>query len=280
MKRLAKNLLNEALKPLGAKIVRRRKTDELGGAHDLGPPKGIDLGVHSASPLMLHSEMSLREWSYYHSSAVLGVPRSDEYERGPIRMKYHGIPIRKNPLDLWIYQEVIFDLKPDLIIEIGSAHGGSTLWLAHQLDLLGNERGKVLSLDIDRTPYLASHRRIVELTGDSSTPEVVRQVKAHRESASVVLICHDGNHTAEGVLRDLRAYADMVTPDSYFIVEDGLGDVKRTWGDSQYAGAGGPLNAVLEFLKERGDYQIDYDKERYILTQNNLGFLRRSGQEE
>lgn len=276
MKTLAKNLVNQALMPLGAKIVRRRKTDDLWSAHASASPTGLDLGAHPASPLALHSEMSLREWSYYHSSAILGVPHSEEDERGPIRMTYHGIPIRKNPLDLWIYQEVIFDLKPDLIIEIGSAHGGSTLWLAHQLDLLGNEKAKVLSLDIDRTPYLASHPRIVELTGDSSSPDLVRQVSVHREKASVVLICHDGNHTAEGVTKDLRAYADMVTPGSYFIVEDGLGDLKRTWGQSQYTGEGGPLQAVLEFLKERKDYQIDYDKERYILTQNNLGFLRRS----
>lgn len=276
MKHLAKRLADTALRPFGAQVVRIRKADALWRDHDVGVSTGIDLGTHAPSPLMTHSEMTLREWSFYHSSAVLGVPHSSEDVRGPIRMSYHGIPVRKNPLDLWIYQELIFDLKPDLIIEIGSAHGGSTLWLAHQLDLLGNERAKVLSLDIDRKPYVASHPRIVEFTGDSSSPEIVNQVKPYAESASVVLIIHDGIHTAEGALRDLRAYGDMVTPGSYFLVEDGLGDIKRTWGNSQYIGAGGPLNATLEFLKDRPDYQIDYDKERYILTQNNLGFLRRS----
>jgi cephalosporin hydroxylase len=275
MKRLVKQIVNAALGPFGAKIVRRRKATSFLNTDDTSLKTGIELEDRRASPLMLNSEMSLREWSYYHSSAVLGVPNSDEDERGPIRMKYFGIPLRKNPLDLWIYQEMIFDLKPDLIIEIGSAHGGSTLWLAHQLDLLGDDRAKVLSLDIDRTPYLASHPRITELTGDSASEEIVRQVKPHCESASVVLILHDGNHSAEGVTKDLAAYADMVTPGSYLVVEDGLGDVKRQWGESQYTGEGGPLKAVLEFLKTRDDYQIDYDKERYILTQNNLGFLRR-----
>lgn len=275
MKNLVKNLVNEALKPFGAKIVRQRKIDDLWAKQDSEALKGIDLGGLAPSPLMARAEMTLREWSYYHSSAVLGVPHSEEDERGPIRMKYHGIPIRKNPLDLWIYQELIFDLKPDLIIEIGSAHGGSTLWLAHQLDLLGDDKAKVLSLDIDRTPYIASHPRITEITGDSASQEIVDQVKPFRDAASVVLVLHDGNHTAEGVTKDLQAYADMVTPGSYFVVEDGLGDLKRTWGYSQYQGHGGPLDATLDFLKTRKDFEVDYDRERYILTQNNLGFLRR-----
>jgi cephalosporin hydroxylase len=90
------------------------------------------------------------------------------------------------------------------------------------------------------------------------------------------MFLHDGGHHADQVLADLRAYADMVTPRSYFIVEDGLGDVKKAWGNSQYTEIGGPLIATLQFLEERSDFTIDYDCERYILTQNNLGFLRRS----
>lgn len=277
MKSLAKQMINGALKPLDLKVVRRRKDEELWDEHAVRLPTGIDLGGHAPSPLMKHADMTLREWSYYHSATSLGVPHSAEFERGPIVMKYHGIPIRKNALDLWIYSEMIFDLKPDLIIEIGSAHGGSTLWFAHQLDLLGSEKGEVVSLDIDRTPYVASHPRIAEYTGDSSSPEIVSQVAKHLAGKSVVLVIHDANHTAEGVLKDLRAYGDMVTPGSYMIVEDGLGDLKRTWGQSQYAGEGGPLDGVLQFLKERKDYEVDYDKERYILTHNPLGFLRRAG---
>lgn len=272
----AKGMINAALRPLGIKVVRRRKVAHRWREGGTAISAKIELGDNAPSPLMAQSEMTLREWSYYHSSAILGVPHSEEDERGPIRMKYLGIPTRKNPLDLWICHELIYDLKPDLIVEIGSAHGGSTLWLAHQLDLLGNDSAKVLSLDIDRTPYVASHPRIVEFTGDSSSPELVGKVKEYADKASVVLFLHDGAHHAEHVIKDLRAYADMVTTGSYFIVEDGLGDLKKAWGNSQYTETGGPLIATLQFLKERSDFTIDYDSERYILTQNNLGFLRRS----
>jgi cephalosporin hydroxylase len=270
-------MINAALKPFGIKLVRRRRlalqSSGEGGSPDL---RQIELGDHAPSPLMVRSEMTLRDWSYFHSSAILGVPHSEEDERGPIKMKYFGIAIRKNPLDMWIFHELIYDLKPDLIVEIGSAHGGSTLWLAHQLDLLGKTGAKIISIDVDRKPFVASHPRIIEFTGDSASKEIVSKVKEYADEADVVMFLHDGGHHADQVLADLRAYADMVTPRSYFIVEDGLGDVKKAWGNSQYTEIGGPLIATLQFLEERSDFTIDYDCERYILTQNNLGFLRRS----
>lgn len=277
MKRLAKSVVNSVLGPLGLKVVRKRRADHQWSASRAVMETTIDLGGRRPSPLMERADMTLREWSFYHSASILGVPHSEEDERGPIRMTYFGIPMRKNPLDLWVCHEIIHEVKPDLIIEIGSAHGGSTLWLAHQLDLLGNPDAKVLSLDINRDPYVASHPRIIEFTGDSSSPEIVEQVRPHAAAAKTVLALHDGAHWADYVIRDLRAYGDMVTPGSYFIVEDGLGDLKKTWGMSQYDDTGGPLNATLEFLDERADYEIDYERERYLLTQNNLGFLRRKG---
>lgn len=277
MPRLANRMINAALKPFGVKLVRRRRlalqSSGEGGSPDLGQ---IELGDHAPSPLMVRSQMTLRDWSYFHSSAILGVPHSEEDERGPIKMNYFGIAIRKNPLDMWIFHELIYDLKPDLIVEIGSAHGGSTLWLAHQLDLLGKDGATIISIDVDRKPFLASHPRIIEFTGDSASKEIVSKVKEYANEAGVVMFLHDGGHHADQVLADLRAYADMVTSGSYFIVEDGLGDVKKAWGNSQYSEIGGPLIATLQFLEERSDFTIDYDCERYILTQNNLGFLRRS----
>jgi len=182
-----------------------------------------------------------------------------------------GVRALKNPLDAWIYQEIIYEVQPDIIIEIGTLEGGSTLYFAHLLDLLG--KGRVISIDIDRTNYHVQHERIVALTGDSSSPEIISKVSELCEGKSV-LVVHDGDHRKEQVLKDLRHYSKFVSLNSYFIVEDGIVDLFKP-GDGIGEEGGWALEAAEQFISENPGFVVDTERERYILTYNPRGFLKR-----
>ena len=182
-----------------------------------------------------------------------------------------GVPALKNPLDAWIYQELLHRIRPDVLVEIGSYAGGSTLFFAHLLDLL--DHGTVISVDLDRSRFEAEHPRIQAVTGDSGDPAVIERVTDACRGQSVMVV-HDGDHTCEAVLRDLRAYADLVPVGSYFVVEDGVVDL---FPPSDLLGStpAGPLAAVEAFLDEDDRFQVDEACERYVLTYNPRGFLKR-----
>ena len=187
-----------------------------------------------------------------------------------------GIPTRKMVTDVWVYQEIIFETKPDLIIEIGSFYGGSTLFLAQMQELLGRG-GEVLSIDVSHDYFLASHPRIHKITADCSQPAVLEQVRQMAAGKTVMLI-HDGDHTAAAVERDLRLYAEFVTPGMYLIIEDGVVDLlnpKYSKTGNAYPD-GGPLKAsriVYPEMKDR--FELDMRRERFILTTNPNGYWRR-----
>ena len=204
--------------------------------------------------------MSLRRWLLYHHREILHR-----------QCYWMGARALKNPFDAWIYQEILHDVKPDVVIEIGSNEGGSTLFLAHMLDLIG--KGRVVSVDIDRSRFHVSHARIDLVTGDSSADETVAQVAALCEGKRGLVI-HDADHNKEPVLRDLRAYEKFVSVGSYLIVEDGIVDLFRP-GDGLGWFAEGPLAAVEEFVREKPEFEVDRARERYVMTYNPKGFLRR-----
>jgi cephalosporin hydroxylase len=204
--------------------------------------------------------MRLAEWLIRHQTDIVFK-----------QCTWMGVKALKNPLDAWIYQEIVHEVQPDVIIEIGSHAGGSTLFFAHLCDLIG--KGTVISLDIDRTHYSVEHPRIIPITGDSSSSEVTSQVFPLCEGKRV-LVAHDGDHTKEQVLKDLAAYSPLVSVNSYFIVEDGIVDLFRP-GDRLGKFEDGPLAAVDEFLSANTDFVVDSSRERYILTYNPHGFLKR-----
>jgi len=181
--------------------------------------------------------MTLSQWLLYHQRDIIFS-----------RCTWMGVRALKNPCDAWVYQEIICDVQPDIVV-IGSKYGGSTLYLANLLDLLG--RGTVISVDIDRTCYHIEHPRIITVTGDSSSSEVVAGVAELCEGKSVLVI-HD----------------------SYFIVEDGVQDLFRP-GDGIGTIEDGPLAAIDEFLTRNPHFVADRDRERYIITSNPQGFLKR-----
>ena len=206
--------------------------------------------------------MTLREWLVHHQTRVV-------FDH----CHWMGVPSLKNPLDAWVYQEMLFELKPERLLEIGSAAGGSTLFFAHLMDLIGT--GQVVSVDIDRSGFLARHPRITEVTGDSASAEVISRVHDLCRGHATMLV-HDGDHSKGAVLRDLEAYQDLIPPGGAIVVEDGVQDLFRP-GDGLGTFEEGPLAAVDEFLRRHPDFSVDATRERYIATYNPRGFLKRAG---
>jgi len=200
--------------------------------------------------------MTLLEWLKYHHEKVV-------FDK----VSWMGVPFHKNVMDAWIYQELIFKIKPDVIVEIGSENGGSTLYFAHLLDCIG--KGKVISVDVSRASYSVKHDRVLEITGHSSTEWVIEKVSELCKD-KIVFINQDGGHSEDQVLRDLTNYSSLISIGSYFIIEDTL--------LYPYAGLKeGPLVAINKFLETNHNFVIDLECERYILTANPSGYLRRIG---
>jgi len=205
-------------------------------------------------------KMSLRDWLIYHQKEIVIK-----------QVTWMGTPIFKNVLDAWIYQEIIYEIQPDVIVEIGSGYGGSTKYFAHLLDII--DKGKVISIDKDRSIYHAEHKRITTLTGSSSDAEIIAKVAEACDNKTVLLI-QDGDHSRQQVSEDLENYSKFISLNSYFIVEDGIVDLFH-YGDSLGFEEDGPLAAVEEFLEHHPEFEIDSVRERYLLTYNPKGFLKR-----
>jgi cephalosporin hydroxylase len=192
--------------------------------------------------------------------------------------KYHGVfqntfwlgtPALKCPFDLWIYQEIIYDLKPDIIIESGTYHGGSALFLASICDLLNH--GLVLTIDVANDINRTKHSRIVYLIGSSVSKDTLRSIKSYIKDDDKVMVVLDSKHDKKHVLRELKIYSKIVTRDSYLIVEDTNLNGHPVWPDF----GPGPMEAVREFLTSTDDFIIDKEKEKHYLTFNPDGYLKR-----
>ena len=182
-----------------------------------------------------------------------------------------GVPIWKNPLDTWIYQEILFEVKPDVVVEIGSRFGGSTKFFANMLDIIG--KGEVISIDNHRADFKLTHPRLVLLNGKSSDPDILSRVTEQCSGKKVFLI-QDGDHRCAQVLEDLENYSRFVSLGSYFIVEDGIVDLFHE-GDGLGFKEEGPLAAVEKFLSIHDEFIVDESRERYLITYNPKGYLKR-----
>lgn len=177
-----------------------------------------------------------------------------------------GTPAQKCPLDLWIYQEIIYETKPEVIIETGTAHGGSALFFANICDLAG--KGEVITIDISECDI--SHPRITKIIGNSVSNEVINQVKEIVDN-KVAMVILDSDHSKNHVLKEMELYSDFVSIGNYLVVEDtniNGHPVLPRWGR-------GPMEAVNEFLKNRKDFEVDHAKKKFLLTFFPKGFLRR-----
>lgn len=175
---------------------------------------------------------------------------------------FEGIPVLKNPLDLWIAQEVIWELRPTLIIETGTAFGGSALFYARCIDK--NGLGAVISIDCDPSLQLPTHPKVSFVTGYSTQPDVVAAVREVALTHPRVMVVLDSDHSKQNVLDELDAYADLVTPGQLLVVEDTNLDgrpVERDWN-----GGPGPGPAVDEWLPRHPEFAREPLGERYLMT--------------
>ena len=179
-----------------------------------------------------------------------------------------GAQALKNPLDLWVYQEIMAETRPDLIVETGTYRGGSALFLASMCDLL--DRGEVISIDIEplREDY-PQHPRVTYLAGRSSTdPGVVAEVR-ERAAGRTMLVILDSDHTQGHVEAELAVYAPLVPVGCYLIVEDSnIGRIRKDL-------LPGPFEAIETFLAGSDAFEIDRAREKFLITFNPSGYLRR-----
>lgn len=210
-----------------------------------------------------------------------------------------GRPIIQYPQDILAVQEIIWNVKPDLIIETGIAHGGSLVFSASMLALLDmceaiesrkstflfDSGRKVLGIDIDIRTHnreaIENHpmgSRIDMIEGSSVAPEVIDRVRAISSQYDRVLVLLDSNHTHDHVLAELEAYAPLVTPGSYCVVFDTLiEDMPEEMFDDRPWGVGNnPKTAVWKFLEGRSDFAIDRSiQEKLQITVACDGYLVR-----
>jgi cephalosporin hydroxylase len=205
---------------------------------------------------------------------------SDAFMNASSKAKYSynfswlGRPIIQYPQDIIAMQEIIWGVKPDLIIETGVAHGGSLIFYASMLELLGGV-GRVIGVDIDirknNRKEIESHpmfRRISLIEGSSVDPATVQQVRRCCLDRRNVLVVLDSNHTHEHVLKELYLYALLVTRDSYCVVFDTvIEDVAAgTYSDRPWGKGNNPKTAVRQFLtdQESGVYSAKDSEGRVV----------------
>jgi len=183
-----------------------------------------------------------------------------------------GRPIIQYPQDMVIMQELIWQVKPDLIIETGIAHGGSLIFYASILELIG--KGDILGIDIDIRDHnrneIESHpmaKRITMIQGSAIDPSVVEKVKEHAKGKKTVMVCFDSNHTHDHVLEELKAYSDLTTVGSYCVVFDTVVEdlPKGVYNDRPWEVGSNPKTAVFEFLKTNDNFVIDKSIDNKIL---------------
>lgn len=188
----------------------------------------------------------------------------DLLKKPVFRNKFLGISTLQNPTDAWILMEIFWDVKPDLVVETGTYHGGSAVLWAIILEHI-NPNAQVITIDVEdqreeRAKTLPiAQERVTFLLGSSTAPDVVAEV--HRRARDKrVMVLLDSLHSREHVAAELAAYAPLVPADSYIVVQD-------TPIDS--------LAAIDEFLAANEDFEVDRSRERYADTNSVRGYLRR-----
>lgn len=213
--------------------------------------------------------------------------------------KWLGRPAIQFPQDQIALQELIWQIKPDLIIETGIAHGGSLTFSASMLALLDMtdaieagvsidpklSKRKVLGLDIDIRPHnkaaIEAHpmaSRIQMIQGSSVDPKIISQVHEIAKDYKKILVCLDSNHTHEHVLAELQAYAPLTSKDSYCIVYDtAVEDMPAALaGDRPWGLGNNPKTAVWEYLKNHPEFAIDKTiQNKLLITVAPDGYLKR-----
>jgi len=195
-----------------------------------------------------------------------------------------GRPIIQHPQDMIAMQEIFWSVKPDLMIETGIAHGGSLIYYASLMELLGGD-GHVLGIDIDIRAHnraeIEKHpmfKRITMFEGSSLDSEMVARVAEFAKGYKKILLALDSNHTHDHVLGELQLYTPFVTPGSYCVVFDSVVEDMPvgSYPDRPWDKGNNPKTAIWEFLKTNNDFEIDREIEnKLLITVAPDGYLKR-----
>lgn len=204
--------------------------------------------------------MTLKEWLYYHQNNV------------HFNQKYRGLNMMKNPFDLVVYEEILWELKPTVIIEIGNAFGGFSLWLSDRMKIIGGN-SKFITIDLNSAGDINlqdfKSDKFISIIGNCNDPEVIKKVKMHIGKDDRVLIIEDSSHTFENTTQVLENYKDIVSIGSYLVIEDGICDILDLGINP------GPMKAVEKWIGNNPNFEVDRSRERYIMTYNPKGYLKR-----
>jgi cephalosporin hydroxylase len=197
--------------------------------------------------------------------------------------KWLGRPIIQFPQDMFAMQEIIWTTRPDLIVETGIAHGGSLVFYASMLELIG-ANGMVVGIDVDIREHnrkeIEKHRlfhRISMIEGSSLDEAVVKEVYRIAKGKKKVLVALDSTHTHEHVLRELQQYASLVTKGSYIVVFDTIIESMPvdSFPDRPWNKGNNPMTAVQEFLKCTDRFEVDKETEnKLLITVAPTGYLK------
>jgi cephalosporin hydroxylase len=222
-----------------------------------GPDEVIDFGKVNV-PHDVEDELSRRFNALFYAKAM----------RTWGNTHYCGLELWQTPTDLWVYQELIFWKKPDLIIETGTGKGGCTLYIADILNKI-NKNGTVLSIEEDEDKverffeYIkkGGWGNITILNGNSLGRDILKDVSRRVKQHEQTMVFLDSTHEEKLVLKELETYSKFVQPGGYIICQD--------------TNVPGPAKAVVEFVKKHPNFQPDLACEKYYLTFHPCGYLRR-----
>jgi cephalosporin hydroxylase len=241
--------------------------------------------VVSQDALMLETDEGSRKIDIYSEEgfgllAELWVKSSWQYKIS-YELTWLGVPIIQLPEDILMMQELIYKVRPDIIVETGTAHGGSAVFYASMLELLG--KGQVISIDVEIRKHnrlaIQSHpmsKRITLIEGSSTDEDVLAQVRQLIRSQDAVLVALDSNHTYAHVQEEMEKYSKLVTPESYMVVFDGVMEILTDAPSGSPAWAtDSPAAALRDFLAKHEEFEVDPYYNRLGVTYCPDGFLRR-----
>lgn len=194
------------------------------------------------------------------------------------KTRWMGAPCLKSPTDTWIYQEILFETRPTLLIETGTAWGGSAHYLGTLFDAMhaadASHQGRVVTIDTVRRDGELDHPRVTKIKASSLDEATVERVRAMINPSDRVMLILDSLHNRNHVLAELQAYGPMVTPGCYAIVEDSNINGHPVHTDFAPDQGPGPFEAVRDYLQTTDRFEIDREREKLLMTLNPCGYLR------
>ena len=263
-RRVRSNALDEATLRAAARIAERAVEDERSS-------DGADNSLTKAFRALAEGDLSGARPSPAVRRAVIEQFHRLYYHSGKQTWKntrFYGVTVWKNPMDLWLYQEMIHEFRPDVVIEAGTKYGGSAYYFARLFDLMGH--GQVITIDTKPQSSRPEHPRITYLTGSSTDPAIAESVDELVGDGKPLIVL-DSSHARDHVLEELRLWSTRVPLGRHIVVED-----SHAGGNPVTTRvARGPRPAIKRFLSENDAFVVDESMHKFFFTFNPGGYLKR-----